>query len=83
MVTHEVCFSQVLEMNIIVEIKFATFSNSAFIIYYTFNIGSKLDRSVKGAASMIVRYNAALSWWLDQGGGAVVKFWWCSGLEVR
>jgi len=58
MVAHEVCFSQVLEMNIIVEIKFATFSNSAFITYYTFNIDSKLDRSVKGAASSSVLQGA-------------------------
>jgi len=34
---------------------FDTFSSSAFI-YYTFNIDSKLDRSVKGAASGNVRY---------------------------
>ena len=48
MVTHDVCFFQVLEVNIIAESKFATFSNSTFIIYYDFNIDFKPDWSVKG-----------------------------------
>jgi len=46
--TCEICFSQVLEMNIIDKTKFATFSNSAFIMNYSFNMDSKLDRSVEG-----------------------------------
>jgi len=47
-VTCQVCFSQVLEVNIIDKTKFATFSNSAFIMNYSLNMDSKLDRSVEG-----------------------------------
>jgi len=35
-------------MNIIAETKFATFSNCVFIMDYSLNIDSKLDRSVEG-----------------------------------
>ena len=48
MVTYEFCFSQILGINIIAQTKFAIFSNRAFIIYYVFNIDSKLDQSVEG-----------------------------------
>jgi len=36
------------------DIKFAAFSNSTFIIYYTCNIDSKLDRSVEGLLAILV-----------------------------
>jgi len=53
--TCEVCFSQVLEINLIDLNKFATFSNSAFVMNYSFNMDSKLDRSVEGLLVLLKR----------------------------
>ena len=48
-------------MNIIDKTKFATFSNSAFIMNYSFNMDSKLDRSVEG--QLVIYVLRSLSIW--------------------
>ena len=47
-------------MNIIDKTKFATFSNSAFIMNYSFNMDSKLDRSVEGLLVIYVLNSGSL-----------------------